>query len=136
MPADPQPALRRLKVPDDVAALIRGLHPDLKRKIRAALDDVLADPSVGKALRAELAGLRSCRVARFRIVYRVATSVIEIVAILHGVEQAAQLGLGLGQRDSLHGALPCQVRIMTSPAQGGNTPFLAPMLRARCGATA
>ena len=81
MPADPQPALRRLKVPDDVAALIRGLHPDLKRKIRAALDDVLADPSVGKALRAELAGPRSCRVARFRIVYRVATSVIEIVAI-------------------------------------------------------
>jgi mRNA interferase RelE/StbE len=72
---------RLLKVPDDVASLIRGLHPDLKRRIRAALDDVLADPGVGKALREELAGLRSCRVTRFRIVYRVAGTVIEIVAI-------------------------------------------------------
>ena len=73
--------MRRLRVPDDVASLIRGLHPDLKRKIRSALDDVLADPSAGKALREELAGLRSCRVARFRIVYRLAGTVIEVVAI-------------------------------------------------------
>lgn len=73
--------MRRLKLPDGVASLIRGLHPDLKRKVRSALDDVLADPSVGKSLRDELAGLRSCRVARFRIVYRVAGTVIEVVAI-------------------------------------------------------
>lgn len=73
--------MRRLKLPDDVASLIRGLHPDLKRKVRSALDDMLADPSVGKSLRDELAGLRSCRVARFRIVYRVAGTVIEVVAI-------------------------------------------------------
>lgn len=73
--------MRRLKLPDDVASLIRGLHPDLKRKIRSALDDVLADPSVGKSLRDELAGLRSCRVARFRIIYRVAGTLIEVVAI-------------------------------------------------------
>jgi mRNA interferase RelE/StbE len=81
LPADPQPLLRQLRVPDDVADLIRGLHPDLRRKIRAALDEVLADPSAGKALRNELAGLRSSRVARFRIVYRLAGTVIEVVAI-------------------------------------------------------
>ena len=73
--------MRRLKVPDDVAALIRGLHPDLKRKVRAALDDILDNPATGKPLRDELAGLRSCRVSRFRIAYRVAGSVIEIVAV-------------------------------------------------------
>lgn len=73
--------MRRLRVPDDVAGLIRGLHPDLKRKIRSALDDVLADPAVGKALRDELAGLRTCRVARFRIVYRVVGTIVEIVAV-------------------------------------------------------
>jgi len=73
--------MRRLRVPDDVASLIRGLHPDLKRKIRSALDDVLADPTVGKALRDELAGLRSCRISRFRIVYRVAGSVVEVIAV-------------------------------------------------------
>lgn len=73
--------MRRLRVPGDVASLVRGLHPDLKRKVRSALDAVVADPSVGKALRDELAGLRSCRIGRLRIIYRVAGSVIEIVAV-------------------------------------------------------
>ena len=73
--------MRQLRVPDDVASLIRGLHPDLKRRVRSALDDVLTDPGIGKALRDELAGLRSCRVGRFRIVYRVVMTVIEVVAI-------------------------------------------------------
>ena len=73
--------MRRLKVPDQVARLIQGLHPDLKRRVRSALDDMLADPEVGKALRDELAGLRSCRVGRVRIVYRAAGTVIEVVAI-------------------------------------------------------
>jgi hypothetical protein len=31
--------MRRLKVPDEVARLIQGLHPDLKRRVRSALDD-------------------------------------------------------------------------------------------------
>ena len=72
---------RRLRVPGDVASLIQGLHPDLKRKLRAALDAIIADPSIGKALRDELAGLRSYRIGRFRLVYRVAGSIIEIVAV-------------------------------------------------------
>lgn len=72
---------RRLRVPGDVASLIQGLHPDLKRKLRAALDAIMADPSIGKALRDELAGLRSYRIGRFRLVYRVAGSIIEIVAV-------------------------------------------------------
>ena len=73
--------MRRLRVPDDVAALIRGLHPDLKRRVRSALSDIVDDPAVGKLLRDELAGLRSCRVSRFRIVYRVASATIEVVAV-------------------------------------------------------
>ena len=72
---------RRLRVPGAVASLVQGLHPDLKRKLRAALDAIIADPSVGKALRDELAGLRSYRIGRFRLVYRVAGSIIEIVAV-------------------------------------------------------
>ena len=73
--------MRRLRIPDEVAGLIRGLHPDLKRKIRSALDDLLDDPTIGKPLREELLGLRSCRIARFRIIYRVAGKVIEVVAV-------------------------------------------------------
>jgi len=30
--------MRRLRVPGDVASLIRGPHPDLKRRVRSAMD--------------------------------------------------------------------------------------------------
>jgi len=73
--------LHRLRVPDEVADLVRGMHPALKRKTRASLKTILSDPSSGKALKDELAGLRSFRVGSFRIIYRVIRNVIEIVAI-------------------------------------------------------
>ena len=64
-------ALYALRVPAHVAELIRGLHPQIKRKLRAALADILADPRAGKALKDDLAGLWSFRVGKFRIVYRI-----------------------------------------------------------------
>ena len=72
---------RRLRLPPEVASLLRGLHPELKRRVRAGLDRLVADPSAGKALRAELAGLRSLRVGRIRVVYRETASAIDIVAV-------------------------------------------------------
>jgi mRNA interferase RelE/StbE len=73
--------LHRPRVPDEVADLVRGMHPTLKRKTRASLKSILADPSSGKALKDELAGLRSFRVGTFRIIYRMTRNIIEIVAI-------------------------------------------------------
>jgi mRNA interferase RelE/StbE len=68
-----------------MATLIGGLHPQLKKKVRAALDTILSNPHSGKTLKTlkdELAGLRSFRVSRFRIVYRIAAErVIELVAV-------------------------------------------------------
>lgn len=72
----------RFKVSTEVAQLVRGLHPDIKRKVRAALDLLAHDPEAGKALQGDLAGLRSLRVARVRVIYRAPVRrVIEIVAI-------------------------------------------------------
>jgi mRNA interferase RelE/StbE len=71
----------RLRVPDEVAALIRGMHPHLKKKVRASLKLIMADPGEGKPLRDELAGLRSFRVGKFRIIYAVKRNIIEIVAV-------------------------------------------------------
>ncbi|MEZ5330775.1 MAG: type II toxin-antitoxin system RelE/ParE family toxin [Thermoanaerobaculia bacterium] len=72
----------RLRVPGPVAETVRGLHPEIKRKVRAALASILDDPQIGKALKDELAGLRSLRVGRLRLVYRVTGSrVIEVVAL-------------------------------------------------------
>jgi mRNA interferase RelE/StbE len=72
----------RLRVPDRLVGFIRGLHPDIKRKIRGSLSMIVTDPNSGKPLKDELEGLRSFRVSRFRIVYRIAEpKEIQIVAI-------------------------------------------------------
>ena len=74
--------LRKLTIPDDVAALVRTLHPRIKRKVRSSLQYILSDPYSGKALIDELKGLRSFRVGRFRIIYRITDKKeIEIIAI-------------------------------------------------------
>jgi mRNA interferase RelE/StbE len=70
-----------LKVPAEVRHLIRRLHPQLKRKVRAALADILADPDCGKMLKAELLGYWSLPIGRTRIVYRPVEGAVEIVAI-------------------------------------------------------
>ena len=62
--------------------MIRGSHPQIKRKIKAALRNILDDPDQGKRLREELTGLRTYKVGRFRIIYRESSeNYIEVVAI-------------------------------------------------------
>jgi mRNA interferase RelE/StbE len=77
----PRPAQHRLRIPGDVARLIRGMHPELKRKIRGALRLIIVNPDSGKALKDELSGLRSFRVGKLRIVYKISRRTIEVVAV-------------------------------------------------------
>jgi mRNA interferase RelE/StbE len=73
----------KLRVSRETAELIRSMHPDLKRKIKAALQTILIDPQAGKALKDDLAGFRSFRVGKFRVVYTKSSDriIIDIVAI-------------------------------------------------------
>ena len=72
----------KLRIPDYLVKFIRDLHPDLKRKIRGSLKSITAEPDSGKPLKDELEGLRSIRVSRFRIIYKVASpKEIQIVAM-------------------------------------------------------
>ncbi len=74
--------IKKLKVPDTVAELIRNLHPHLKKKVKASLQAIVSDPYLGKPLKDELVGLRSFRVSRFRIIYRISDKkMLEIIAI-------------------------------------------------------
>jgi mRNA interferase RelE/StbE len=76
------PSQVKLKVPHDIEALIRNLHPILKKRVRAGLEEILEDPYCGKALKDELAGLRSLRIRRLRIVYRLSQrGRVSIVAV-------------------------------------------------------
>jgi len=71
----------KLRIPDSVVDFLRGMHPHLKRKIRSCLKLILSNPDEGKALKDDLAGLRSFRVSRFRVIYRVRDNIVEIIAI-------------------------------------------------------
>ena len=72
----------RLRMPEETADFIRSLHPEIKRRVKAALKAILSDPDKGKSLRNELEGLRSFRVGRFRIIYRKPSAgIIDIIAI-------------------------------------------------------
>ena len=71
----------KLRLPQDLADLIRGMHPGLKKKVRACLEAILSDVTSGKALKDDLAGLRSFRIGRMRVIYRVAKTEVQVVAI-------------------------------------------------------
>jgi len=72
----------KLRVPDHLVEFIRDLHPEIKRKIKGSLKNIATEPNSGKPLKEELEGLRSFRVRRFRIVYRIAEpKEIQIIAI-------------------------------------------------------
>jgi len=76
------PKKRRIRLSDDTADLIKGLHPEIKRRVKSALKMILLDPDVGRSLKDELKGWKSYKVGRFRIIYRLSSkSIIDIVAI-------------------------------------------------------
>ena len=76
------PKKRRIRLSDETADLIKGLHPEIRRRVKSTLKMILSDPDVGKSLKDELKGLKSYKVGRFRIIYSVSSrGIIEIVAI-------------------------------------------------------
>ena len=70
-----------LRMSEDLANLVRRMHPNLKKKVRASLEIILSDPTSGKALRDDLTGLRSFRAGRLRIAYRVSKKEVQVIAI-------------------------------------------------------
>ena len=76
------PAQYKIKTACEIAKLIKGAHPNLKKKIRATLALIAKNPDIGKSLREELTGLKSYRVSTFRIIYRISSqNCIDLIAI-------------------------------------------------------
>jgi mRNA interferase RelE/StbE len=102
----PTVSRHKLRMPEDLANLVRGIHPGLKKKVKAALEIVLLDPASGKALRDDLAGLGSFKTGRLRIVYRVSKTEVQIVAIgprgriYEDTSRLVRQGTGCGQDKS------------------------------------
>ena len=62
-----------VRVPSDLSRLVAGLHPEIKRKLRATLEHLEQDARLGKPLKDELAGFWSLRIGKFRLIYRIAS---------------------------------------------------------------
>jgi mRNA-degrading endonuclease RelE of RelBE toxin-antitoxin system len=64
---------------------IKKLHPHLKPVIKAKIEQISAEPYIGKLLEKELSGYLSFRAKRYRIIYRVkeGTKKIEVHYIGH-----------------------------------------------------
>lgn len=60
-----------VRIPPEVADVVRHLHPRMKTMIRNALEELEKDPYLGKPLRDQLKGLFSLRVSHYRVVYRI-----------------------------------------------------------------
>src|SRR5712691_776697 len=60
---------------------VRALPPDVKRRVRAAIDELKADPTRGEPLGGELSSLHRARIGRYRVVYRATANALEIVAV-------------------------------------------------------
>ncbi len=71
------------RVPDDIAAMLRKLHPTIKANLRQAMQLIGQDPYRGKMLKDELAQLRSYRVKKYRIIYRIVPQkyILELITI-------------------------------------------------------
>ena len=71
----------RIEIPRALRDLIRHLPPELKARVKAALRSIADDPYRAKELRDELRGLRSYRIGRFRVIYRIIDFMVQIVAL-------------------------------------------------------
>ena len=87
----------RLDIPPHIADVIRSLYPELKRSVRAAIDEIAANPECGEPLRGELKAYWKYRVRRFRIIYGVdrRKRMVRIMAIAHRREVYEQLAIQL-----------------------------------------
>lgn len=72
---------RSVRLPQDVQQTIRSLHPELKRRVRTAVELLRANPEAGKDLKGDLEGWRSLRVGRMRIIYRASRAHVDIATI-------------------------------------------------------
>ena len=72
-----------VRIPPEVEAFVRHLHPRLKKTIRHALEALEENPYLGKPLTEQLRGFFSLRASHYRIIYRIKARevLIEVVDI-------------------------------------------------------
>ena len=68
----------------EAAKALRSLDPQVRSRVRKAVETLREDPLRGKPLQFELKGLRSWRTGDYRIVYAVQNQVLRILIVAVG----------------------------------------------------
>jgi mRNA interferase RelE/StbE len=61
----------RLRFTPEASRLVSSLHPEIKKQIKKALNDLRENPYAGKDLQEELSGFKTQRLKQYRIIYGV-----------------------------------------------------------------
>jgi mRNA interferase RelE/StbE len=61
----------KVRFTPEAARLISKLHPEIKKLMRSAVEDLRMDPYIGEDLEEELSGFRSYKPGRYRILYKI-----------------------------------------------------------------
>ncbi|MDI6735157.1 MAG: type II toxin-antitoxin system RelE/ParE family toxin [bacterium] len=62
---------------------LKNLDKKKEDRLKEAIKFIAQNPSKGKKLKGELKGVRSYRVGKYRIIYRITEEEIDIVSIVH-----------------------------------------------------
>ncbi len=74
----------KIILPLSLRGKLSKFHPNIKSRIRAALDYLVDNPFEGKALQEEWKGYYSLRVDDYRIIYKINKDVSEILVFAIG----------------------------------------------------
>jgi len=61
----------KMRFTPEVSRLVAKLHPENKRQLKQALNELLQSPFIGKDLQEELFGFKSLRLKKYRAIYTV-----------------------------------------------------------------
>lgn len=61
----------KIRFTPEAGALLSKLHPENRKLIKSALEELSQDPHSGDDLQEELSGFKSCKPKRYRILYKI-----------------------------------------------------------------
>jgi mRNA interferase RelE/StbE len=61
----------KMRFTPESAVLLSKLHPENKRKIKQALNELRQNPHIGRDLQEELFGFKSLRLKKYRVIYTI-----------------------------------------------------------------
>ena len=61
----------RVQLAPTVAKALSSFHPDIRKQLKAGMKELADNPYAGKMMQEKLAGFRTYRMKRYRVVYKV-----------------------------------------------------------------